>query len=109
MTGEVDEQPLARDVHLAQRGLQPPGPLAIQIAEPRVAEPVGRRRAVFLPQQRQRHVRPPQIAMHGGPVRDRALIGRHIRQRRKQQRLELRVINLSGSGHVRPARRARLR
>ena len=88
VTGEVDEQPLARDVHLAQRRLQPPGPLAIQIAEPRVAEPVGCRRAVFLPQQRQRHVRPPQIAMHRGPVRDRALIGRHIRQRRKQQRLE---------------------
>jgi hypothetical protein len=81
--GEVDEQSLARDVHLAQCRLQPPGPLAIQIAEPRVAESVGRRRAVFLPQQRQRHVRPPQIAMHRGPVRDRALIGRHIRQRRE--------------------------
>ena len=29
VTGEVDEQPLARDMHLAQRRLQPPGPLAI--------------------------------------------------------------------------------
>ena len=40
----------------------------------------------------QGHVRPPQIAVHRGPVRDRALIGRHIRQRRKQQRLETGIV-----------------
>jgi hypothetical protein len=57
----------------------------------RVAEPVGCRRTVFLPQQCQGHVRPTQIAMHRGPVRYRALIGRNIRRRRKEQRLELRV------------------
>jgi hypothetical protein len=83
VTGEVDEQPLARDMHLAQRRLQPTSPLAIQIAEPPVKEPVGCRRPVFLPQQRQGHVRPPQIAMHRGPVRDRALIRRNIRRQRE--------------------------
>ena len=39
VTGEVDEQPFACDVDLAQRGLQPPGPLAIQIAKPAPAHP----------------------------------------------------------------------
>jgi hypothetical protein len=87
-----DEQPLTGDVHLAQRRLQPSRPLAIQVAELRIAEPVGRRRAVFLPQQRQRYVRPPQIAMHRGPVRDRALVGRDIRQQRKQQRFETGIV-----------------
>ena len=40
VTGEVDEQPLARDVDLAQRRLQPAGPLAVEIAEPGIAEAV---------------------------------------------------------------------
>jgi hypothetical protein len=53
-----------------------------------IAEPVDCRCPVFFPQQRQRHVRPPQIAMHRGPVRDRALVGGNIRQWRKQQRFE---------------------
>ena len=40
VTGEVDEHPLARRVHLAQRRLQPTNPVAIEIAEPGVAEAV---------------------------------------------------------------------
>ena len=108
VTGEVDEQPLARDVHLAQRRLQPTDPLAIQIAEPGIAEPVGGRRAVFLPQQRQCHVRPTHLAMHGRPIRNRPLIRRHVRLWRKQQRLEPRVVQVvrqrpRQTGSARPA------
>src|ERR1700692_3719612 len=52
-------EPLARSVDLTQRRLQPSGPCAIHLAEPGVAEPVGCRGGVFVPQQRQRHVRRP--------------------------------------------------
>jgi hypothetical protein len=40
VTDEVDKQPLARDVHLAQRGLQPTRPHAMQITAQRL---LGRR------------------------------------------------------------------
>src|SRR5262249_39928094 len=36
--GEVDEYPFARRMYLAQRRLQPFDPLAVQIAQPRVAK-----------------------------------------------------------------------
>jgi hypothetical protein len=92
VTSEVDEQPLARGVHLAQRWLQPTSPLAIQIAEPGVAKAIGRRRAVFRPQQRKRHVRPPEFPVNRGPVRHRALVAPHIRRRREQQRLKACIV-----------------
>ena len=49
VTGKVDEQPVACRVHLTQRRFQPPHPGAIQIAEPRVAEPVGGLGPIFIP------------------------------------------------------------
>jgi hypothetical protein len=59
-----------------------------------VAEAVlgARPAAVFLPQQRERHVRPTQFAMHHRPVRHRPMLARHIRRRRIEQRFQLRVV-----------------
>ena len=94
VTGEVDEQLLPRDVHLAQRRLQPPDPLPIEIAEPGIAEAVRSTGAVFFPQQRQRHVRATQLAMDRGPVRHRPLVHRHIRHRWEQQLLETIVVQI---------------
>jgi len=69
VAGEVDEDPFARRMHLAQRRLQPFGPFAVQVAEPGVAKSVlaASFASIFLPEQRQRHVRPPQLAMHHRP------------------------------------------
>ena len=111
VAGEVHEHPLAGGMHLAQRRLQPAGPFPVQIAEPGVAETVlaAGAVAVLLPQQRQRHVRPPQLAVHHRPVRHRPLLRRHRRRRRIQPRFQLHVVEPVGSGHPSPASRARLR
>src|SRR6185312_5841959 len=63
-------------MHLAQRRLQSADPGPIQLAEPRIAEPVlpARSGAILLPQQRQRHVGPAQLAMNRRPVRHRPLL-----------------------------------
>ena len=53
----VDEQLLAGDMNLAQGRLQAAGPFLVTFAEPRIAEAVGGRVAVLLPQQHQRHAR----------------------------------------------------
>ena len=54
--GKVDKQLLAGDMALAHRRLQPACPDPVQIAEPGIAEAVGRAGPVLLPQQRQRHI-----------------------------------------------------
>jgi hypothetical protein len=62
--GEIDKHPLAGDMNLTHRRLQPAGPGPVQIAEPRIAEPVGSAGAVLFPQQRQCHIGTAQLAMH---------------------------------------------
>jgi hypothetical protein len=49
-TGKIDEQLLAGEVDLAHRRLEPSGPGPVEVAEPGIAEPVGRGSAVFFPQ-----------------------------------------------------------
>jgi len=81
---------------LAHRRLQPAGPCPVEIAEPRIAEAVGAAGAVLLPQQRQRHVRTTQLAMHPAPIGHRTLIGGDAGGRRKQQRFEPRLVEIIG-------------
>jgi hypothetical protein len=95
-TSKVDEQLLARRVHLTQRRLQVANLLPIQVTERGITKPVQRRSAVFFPQQCQRHVRPPPLAMNGRPVRNRALIRRHVRRRWKQHRFKLNIVEPTG-------------
>ena len=59
-----------------------------------IAKPIRRSRAIFLPQQRQRHVRPPKLTMNHGPIRHRPLIHRHVRRQREQQSFQLLVIEM---------------
>jgi hypothetical protein len=71
-----------------------------------VAKPVSGPGAVFVPQQRQRHVRPTHLAVNSRPVRNRTLIHRYIGRRRKQQRLEPSVVQFA---RQRPAQAGPLR
>ena len=83
-------------MNLPQRRLQSPDPFAVELTEPGEAEPVlsAHSLAVFLPEQRQCHVRPPQFAVHDGPVGNRSLLRHRRRGWRIQQRLQLRVIEV---------------
>ena len=81
---------------LAHRRLQPARPTAVQIAEPGIAEPVGRAGPVLLPQQRQGHIGPAQLAMHPGPIGHRALVRGDRRWRWEEQRFKLHVIEIFG-------------
>ena len=92
--GEVDEQLLPSQMHLAQRRLQSSNPGPIEIAEPGVTEPVRSTGAVFFPKQRQGHVWSAELAMNRCPVRRRPLVHGHIRRRRIQQRLEPFIIDI---------------
>ena len=83
---------------LAHRRLQPTRPTPVKVAEPGIAEPVGRAGPVLLPQQRQGHIGAAQLAMHPGPVGRRALIRSDRRRRREQQRFQLLVIEICGQG-----------
>jgi hypothetical protein len=94
--GEVDKQLLAGDMGLAHRRLQPARPSPVEIAEPGIAEPVGRAGPVLLPQQCQGHIGAAQLSMHPGPVGRRALVRGDRRWRREQQRFQLRVIEIFG-------------
>jgi hypothetical protein len=79
---------------LAHRRVQPAGPDAVQVAEPGIAEAIGRAGAVLLPQQCQSHIGTAKLAMHQGPVRHWALIRRDVRRRRKQHRFQLHVVEI---------------
>ena len=59
------------------------GPDLPSEAEPGIPEPVRAAGAVAIlfPEQRQRHVRPPQFAVHRRPVGQRPLFRRHHRRR----------------------------
>ena len=78
----VDEELLASDMNLAQRRLQTAGPFLVAFTKPRIAEAVGRRVAVLLPQQHQRHVWSAQFAMNERPIRMRTFIAGQIGGRR---------------------------
>jgi hypothetical protein len=93
---EIDEHALAGDMDLTHRRLQPTGPGPVEIAEPGIAEAVGGAGAVLLPQQRQRHIGTAQLAVYPAPIGHRPLIRRCSRWRRKQQRFELRVVEILG-------------
>ncbi len=65
----IDEQLVAGCMRLAHRRRQPAFPGPVELAEPRIAIPAGFARDVLLPQDRQRHVRAPELAVHRRPVR----------------------------------------
>ena len=88
----IDEQLLAGDMDLPQRRLQPANPVLVEVAEPGIAEPVRLARLVLLPEQGERDVGPAQLAVHLGPVRLRAQLGRQVWRRREEMRLEPIVI-----------------
>lgn len=69
VAGIIDEELVAGRMRLAHRHRQAAFPGAVELAEPRIAIPVGLARNVFLPQDRQRHVLAPELAVHRCPVR----------------------------------------
>nr|AAN05197.1 RC124 [Ruegeria sp. PR1b] len=76
---------------LAHHRGQPAFPAAVQLAKPAVSIPLGVGFPVFLPEQRQGHSGPAQLAMHMRPVR--LGIGRGCIRRwsREQQRFQRRI------------------
>ena len=74
VAGIVDEQLLAGEMHLAQGRLEAASPFLVTLAEPRTAEAVGACVAILLPQQHQRDVRAPQLAMHERSIGLRTLV-----------------------------------
>jgi hypothetical protein len=74
VAGIVDEQLLAGDMDLAQGRLEAAGPFLVAFAEPRIAEAVRACVAILLPQQHQRDVRAPQLAMHERPIGLRTIV-----------------------------------
>ena len=62
---------------------EPAAPIPVEIAEPAVAVTVAMYGAVFLPQERQGHAGPLQLAMQQRPVGKRPAIGRNRRRRRR--------------------------
>ena len=111
VAGIIDEQLLAGDMDLAQGRLEAARPFLVAIAEPRIAEAVGVRVAVLLPQAAS--------ASHPGDAARDARAPNpdvdarcwQIGGRRIKPVLELDIVIVSsgGNGQVRPARRARLR
>ncbi len=81
---------------LTHRRLQPTGPGPVEIAEPGIAEAVDGAGTVLLPQQRQRHIGTAQLAVYPAPIGYRPLIRRYSGWRRKEQRFELRVVEILG-------------
>ena len=86
--GIIDEHPLAGDVVLAHGRREPALPAPVELAEPAVAVAVGMLRPVLLPQQSQRHVLAPQLAMDHRPVRPSLHPPGHAAHRLEQHRLE---------------------
>ena len=81
--GVIDEQLVAGDMGLAHGRGEPAAPIPVEIAEPAVAVTVAMNGAVFLPQERQGHAGPLQLAMQQRPVGKRPAIGRKHRRRRE--------------------------
>ena len=81
--GVIDEQLVASDMGLAHGRGEPAAPIPVEIAEPAVAVTVAMNGAVFLPQERQGHAGPLQLAMQQRPVGKRPAIGRKHRRRRE--------------------------
>lgn len=88
VAGVVHEQPLAGGVDLPQGRRHPPRPGPIAVAKPGIAEAVGMLGPVLLPEQQQGDTRPPQVAMQGGPIRLRPLVGRNVGHGREQKPLQ---------------------
>jgi hypothetical protein len=59
--------------------------------------------SVFLPEQRQRHVRPAQLPMHRSPVRHRALLSRDVRRWREQQPLQPLIVEIIRQRPAKPS------
>ena len=73
-------------------GFEPARPVLVVLAEPGIAEGLGRAVAVFLPQQHERDARPAQFAMDQGPIGLAALLGGQIRGRRIEPVLQQDII-----------------
>ena len=80
----IDEQPLARRVALAHHRRQLAFPPRVKLAEPGVAIALRVTRAIFLPQQRQRHALAAQLAVDIRPVR----LGRTVRDIARCSRID---------------------
>jgi hypothetical protein len=102
LPGVVDEQLLPGAVGLAHHHVERPAPGLVALAEPAVAEALGMRGPVLLPQQHQRHAGTAQLLMHRRPVRHHAGVGRHRRWRRKQPPLQLPIAQGLGQGPTQP-------
>jgi hypothetical protein len=104
LAGEIDKQLLAGAMHLPHRRFQRPRPPAVPLTKLAVGVPGRRLRAIFLPQEHQRHAGLLQLLMHRTPLGHDPQAGR--RRPRKDSRLERGVIEVVGQ-RPRQARRRR--
>jgi hypothetical protein len=86
--GVIHEHPLAGDMCLPHGRRQTPFPGAVKLAIPAVTVSVGMCTPMLLPQQRQRHTRPAQLAMDRRPVGLCSAILRGDQGRRVQKPLQ---------------------
>jgi hypothetical protein len=68
VAGIIDKEFLAGEINPAQGRLEATSPFVVALTEPRIAEAVGVGVAVLLPQQHQRDVPAPQLAMNERPI-----------------------------------------
>ena len=96
VAGVIDKQLVAADVGLPHRDRQPRRPAAVQLAEARIAIPLGAALDVLVPQHRQGDVLALELAVNLSPigldVTPMALLGAGGREQRRLQR---------GVGHLR--------
>jgi hypothetical protein len=93
--GIVHEHPLAGDMQLPHGRRQTPLPGAVKLAVAAIPVSVRVRAAMLLPQQRQRHARPAQLAVDRRPVRLRSQILR-CERRRVQKPLQRLIAQILG-------------
>jgi len=96
--GEIDEQLLARAMHLAHRRLERPRPPAIPVTKLAVGIPARVLGAILHPQQRERHARFLQLLVELRPLRDDPVADGRNGGSRKQARFQRGVIQIVGQG-----------
>ena len=104
LPGEIDEELLARAMHLAHRRFQRPCPPPIPLTKLAVPVPSRMPRAILQPQQRERHARLLQFLVQLTPIGDHPIAGRPDRRSRKHARFQSGVIHVVREG-PRQARR----
>jgi len=96
LSGVVDEQLLAGDMHLAHRQAQRADPGAVEIAEAAVAIACGEGALILLPEQPQGHALAFEFLVDVGPVGQRALVGGDHHGWREQQPFQPGLIEIFG-------------